>query len=129
MKKCALLLLACACVPGWGLDWSLPVFTLRYEHAGGASEDEEEQVLLPSSTRDTVSLRIREDAGPAVFGLTLRGSAKDYLLQVGDYTYLEAEQDSAVRLSDALRLGATLGAKNIAYPEPDAHGSPRIRSS
>jgi len=79
------LLLFFACLPAWSLDWKLPVFTLRYEAAGGESEDPDDETLQPSSLRNTVSLRVKEDVESASFGLTLRSSMKDYYLQAGDY--------------------------------------------
>jgi hypothetical protein len=126
MKKCALFLLLLACAPAWSLDWSLPVFTLRYEAAGGESEDpDEEDTLLPSSFRNTMSLHIKEDAAPASFGLTLRGSNKDYFLQTGDYSYLELVQDGSFRLGEAWKLGYLVAMKGIEYPEGYAGGLSR----
>jgi hypothetical protein len=122
MKKGICLLMAFACLPAWSLDWKLPVFTMRYEVAGGQSEDPDEETLLPASLRNTVSLRIKEDADPASFGLTLRGSGKQYFLQSGDYSYLEAEHDASFKLGPAWKLGYTLGLKDMAYPQLDAHG-------
>jgi hypothetical protein len=105
------------------LDWGLPVTTLRVETAGGSAEDPEEpDALLPSSLRTTVSLRIREEADPAVFGLTLRGSWKDYYLHTGDYSYVEVDQDGSLKLTDAVKLGYDLAAKDITWPQPDALG-------
>ena len=104
------------------LDWQLPVTTLRFETATGAAEDPDEEALLPSSLRNTVSLRIREEADPAVFGLTIRGSWKDYFLQSGDYSYVEVEQDGSLRFAAPVKLGYTLGAKNMSYPQLDSLG-------
>ena len=115
MKKGMALLLACICLPAWSLDWKLPVFTLKYEVAGGASEDPDDETLLPTAVRNTASLRIREEADPAVFGLTLRTSAKDFLQQSGDYAYLEAEHDGAFRVPDIGKFGYTFGMKETGY--------------
>ncbi|HVP19852.1 MAG TPA: hypothetical protein VMU36_12745, partial [Spirochaetia bacterium] len=60
------ILFACLCLPAAALDWEPPVFTLRYELADGIREDLEEEALLPSSLRNTVSFRIKETADPAV---------------------------------------------------------------
>ncbi len=129
MKKGALLVLgALAALPGAAgpsFDWQLPVTTLRVETAAGTEEDPEEETLLPSSIRNTVSVRVREEADPALFGLTLRGSWKDYFLQAGDYWYLEADQDGSLRLSDAVKLGYTLGVKDAHWPELDSQGMPK----
>ncbi len=120
----AVLLIAAA--PAWPLDWSLPVFTLRYEAAGGESEDpDDEESLLPSSFRHTASLHIKEDAGRAWFGLTLRGSNKDYFLQNGDYSYLEALHDAGFRLGEAWKVGYLAGVKSIEYPQGYANGLSR----
>ncbi len=113
---------ACLCLPAAALDWDLPVFTLRYELAHGIREDPEEELLLPSSLRNTVSLRIKEEADPAVFDLTLRYSLKDYFLAAGDYGLLEMEHEQTWRVSDPLRLGFLLGAKRVDFPEPDENG-------
>jgi hypothetical protein len=122
MKKgmCAFLLLSC--LPAWSLDWNLPIFTVRYEVAGGASEDPEDDSLDPSSLRNTMSLRMKEEAGPATLGLGLTVSGKDYYQQSGDYSYIKLEHDASFRVSDPLKLGYTLGAKKIVYPEPDSQG-------
>jgi hypothetical protein len=123
MKKCVLLLLLAAGAPAWSLDWDVPVFTLRYEAAGGECEDpDEEEIFLPSSFRNTVSLHIKEDAAPATFGLTLRGSNKDYFLQAGDYSYLEAMHDGVFRLGDGWKLGYLVAVKSIEYPQGYADG-------
>jgi hypothetical protein len=117
-KSVLFLVLLVACAPAWTLDWSLPVFTLRYEAAGGESEDpDEEETLLPSSFRNTASLSIKEDAAPASFGLTLRGSNKDYFLQAGDYGYLEVLHDGGFRLGEGWKLGYLVAVKSIEYPQ------------
>jgi len=115
MKKGMALLLACICLPAWSLDWKLPVFTLKYEVAGGASEDPDDETLLPTTVRNTLSLRIKEEADPAAFGLTLRTSAKDFLQTSGDYAYLEAEHDGAVRIADIGKFGYTFGMKGTGH--------------
>lgn len=125
MKKSIVLLLLCACLPGWSLDWNLPVVTLKYEAAEGASEDPDDETLEPSSFRNTVSMRVKEDVESASFGLTLRGSAKDYYLQNGDYSYLDLEQDGSFHLGEAWKLGYLLGVKNMSFPQPDSKGFPK----
>jgi hypothetical protein len=122
MKKGVALLLALTSLPAWSLDWTLPVLTVRYETSGGESEDPDDQTLLPSSTRNTMSLAMREDAGDASFGLTLRVSAKDYFLQLGDYEYLEALHNGDFQLGDPWKLGYSLGVKSMSFPEPDSDG-------
>jgi hypothetical protein len=122
-KSAFVLVLLIACAPAWPLDWSLPVFTLRYEAAGGESEDpDEEDSLLPSSLRNTMSLHIKEDAGSAAFGLTLKGSNKDYFLQTGDYSYMEIMHDGSFHLGDAWTLGYLVAMKSIEYPQGYANG-------
>jgi hypothetical protein len=121
----AAVLLAVPCLPARALDWTIPVFTARYETAGGESEDPDDQTLLPSSLRNTVSLRMKEDAGDAAFGVTLRASAKDYYLQAGDYSFLEAAHDGDFALGERWRLGYDLGIKNMSYPELDSNGLPK----
>jgi len=118
MKKCVIFFLLAASASAWSLDWDIPVFTMRYEAAGGESEDpNDEEALLPSSMRNTMSLHIKEDAAPATFGLTLKGSNKDYYLQTGDYSYLEVVQDGSLRLGTAWKLGYLVGVKSIEYPQ------------
>ena len=109
MKKSMVLLLFFACLPAWSLDWKLPVFTLRYEAAEGESEDPDDETLQPSSLRNTVSLRVKEDVESASFGLTLRSSMKDYYLQAGDYSYLDLEHDGTFHLGEAWKLGYLWG--------------------
>jgi hypothetical protein len=122
MKKGVLLFLLFVCLPVWSLDWKLPVFTVRYEVAGGESEDPDDETLQPSSLRNTVSLRVKEDVDNASLGLTLRGSLKDYFQQAGDYSYLDVEHDGSFRLGDAWKLGYTVGMKEMTFGQPDAEG-------
>jgi opacity protein-like surface antigen len=130
MKKsvCTLLgnaLLALVCLPAWSLDWKLPVVTMRYEAAGGGSEDAEDDSFEPSSLRNTVTLRVKEEADPAAFGLGLTMSAKDYYQQSGDYSYLKVEHDASVRLGKPWKLGYVLGAKWMEYPQLGSNGLPK----
>jgi hypothetical protein len=113
---------ACLCLPAGALDWELPVFTLRYELAHGIREDPEEELVLPSSLRNTASLRIKEVADPAVFDLTLRFSQKDYFMTAGDYGLFELQHEQTWRMNDAFSLGFLLGAKKVDFPEPDSDG-------
>jgi hypothetical protein len=116
MKKGIALILACACLPAYCLDWKIPIFTLKYEVAHGASEDADDEWMMPSSLRNTVSLRMKEEADPAAFGLTVRCSAKEYFQQSGDYAYFAMDHDGSVRLSDLLRLEYLLGGKRSTFP-------------
>jgi hypothetical protein len=125
MRKSMVLFLLFACLPAWSLDWKLPVFTLKYEAAEGASEDPDDETLQPSSLRNTMSLRVKEDVESASFGLTLRGSVKDYYQQAGDYSYLDLEQDGTFHVGDAWRLDYLLGMKDMSFPELDSHGLPK----
>jgi len=122
MKKGVSLLFLIVCLPGWPMDWDLPVFSVRYEVAGGVSEDPDEDIALPSSLRNTVVFQIKESADAASFGLAFRGSAKDDFLQGGDYSYLQVDQDGSFTLDKQWKLGYALGAKRIAYPLPDSQG-------
>ena len=116
------LLLLFACLPGWSLDWSLPVVTLKYEAAEGVSEDPDDETLEPSSLRNTVSMRLKEDVESASFGLSVRASAKDYYLQSGDYSYLDLAQDGSFHVAEAWKLGYLLGVKGMTFPELDSQG-------
>lgn len=120
-KNVAFLCVFLACSPSWCLDWQLPIFTARYEAAAGETEDPDEEALLPASLRQTISLRIKEEAAPALFGLTLTYSLKDYYLQSGDYSYLALAQEGSVRLGIA-RLAYDLAAKSVRFPLPDSEG-------
>jgi hypothetical protein len=114
--------LAVFIAPVRSLDWSLPVFTVRYEVAGGASEDPDDDSLEASSLRNTVSVHLKEESDPATLGLGLSYSGKDYYQQSGDYSYFKVEHDAAFRLGDPWKLGYTLGVKWMTYPEPDSQG-------
>jgi hypothetical protein len=123
MKNGMLFLFALsAAAAGWSLDWHMPVTTMRVETTSGSAEDPDEGTLLPSSLRTTVSLRVKEEASPDAFGLTVRGSWKDYYEQSGDYSYVEVEQDGNLRLSEALKLGYTAGVKDLAWGQLDSDG-------
>jgi hypothetical protein len=122
MKKGVFLSLLVVCLPGWSLDWELPVATLRYEIAEGESEDPDDETLQPASVRNTVTFQVRESADPATLWLTLRGSTKDYFLQSGDYTYLQAEHEGGFHLGEAWKLGYAVGVKDMSYAQPGADG-------
>jgi hypothetical protein len=122
MKKGVCALMTLVCLPAWSLDWTLPIFTVRYEVAGGVSEDPDDDTLQPSSLRNTVTFRVKEEADPATFGLACTLSAKDYYQQSGDYSYLKVEHDGAMWVAEPLKLGYALGAKWMQYPELDSHG-------
>jgi hypothetical protein len=121
MEKGVLLALAFtfSCAAATGLDWKLPVVTAKYEVAGGASEDEDDGTLVPDSTRNTVSLRIKEDALPAGLGLTLKYSVKDYAVENSDYSYIQADQDATLRVSPLLKLGCVVGGKYATFGQLD----------
>jgi hypothetical protein len=122
MKKGVCALMAFACFPAWSLDWNLPVFTMRYEVAGGGVEDPDDDTIEPSSIRHTVSLRVKEEADPAAFGLGFIMAAKDYYQQAGDYSYFKVEHDASVHVGDPWKLGYTIGLKRMQYPETDSEG-------
>lgn len=104
--------------------WKLPVFTVRYEVSEGTVENPEpdEDILIPSSLRHTVSLSVKEAARPLTLGLVVRYSAKDYLLQSGDYSYLSLDQDTKLAVFDFLDVGLAFGGKWAYSPEPDSDG-------
>jgi len=128
MKKDAVffgaLALFFSCSAAAALDWKLPVFTLRHEISGGTIEnpDPDEDILIPSSLRNTASLHIKQAAHPLVFDLTVRYSAKEYLLQSGDYSYVTLDQNTKLSLFDFLDLGLAFGGKWAYSPEPDSDG-------
>lgn len=113
------LLFALSCGPAACLDWKLPVVTARYEVAQGAREDEEDGILFAASTRNTVSLRIKEEAAPASMGLTFKYSVKDYVAENSDYSYIQVDQDAALRVSPLLKLGVVVGGKYATYGQLD----------
>jgi hypothetical protein len=121
-KVIALVLLAASGAAGWALDWGLPTWSLKTELSHGSTDDEEEAVLAPSALRSTTTLRLAESADPLDLGMFVRFSAKDYLLQAGDYRYAEVGHDGRLALSDRLRVGYTLGLKRARYPELDTFG-------
>lgn len=125
MNKGVCALLALTCLPAWSLDWKLPVVTMRYEVAGGGTEDPEDETFEPTSLRNTVTLRVKEEADPATFGLGLTMSAKDYYQQSGDYSYVKVEHDASVRLGKPWKLGYSLGAKWMEFPQLDSNGLPK----
>jgi hypothetical protein len=118
MKKSMCILLACISIPAWTLDWKLPVFTARYEAAGGAAEEPDDDTFFASSLRNTVTFQVKETADPAAFGLALTLSGKDYYLpgdQSGDYSYVKVVQDGTVRIGDAWKLGYDINVKAMDY--------------
>jgi hypothetical protein len=115
MKNCVVLLLVLSCLPAW--SQKLPVVTMKYEIAGGESEDAEDETLEPTSLRNTATLRIRQEADPATFWLTLRTSAKDYFQEAGDYSYLEAEHEGTWRADEMWKLGYLIGVKRMGYAQ------------
>ncbi len=118
MKKSVCILLACVSIPAWSQGWKLPVFTVRYEAAGGAAEDPDDETFLASSLRNTLSLQMKETADEAAFGLMLTFSGKDSYQPAdrsGDYSYFKLIQDGTIRVNDAWKLGYDLGVKAMDY--------------
>jgi len=122
MKKGVSAIFLVLCVPCWSLDWDLPIFSVRYEVAGGVSEDPDEEIDLPSSLRNSVVFQIKEASDVATFGLAVRESVKDYFLQNGDYSYFQADQDGAFTLSKQWKLAYVASIKRMEYPLPDSEG-------
>jgi hypothetical protein len=124
MKKALIAVFLVACASAGALDWMLPTFSLRYEISGGTIEDPDpdEDIMIPSSLRNTASFTIREDADPLSLGLLIRYSSKDYLLQAGDYSYLSLDPEAKLKLSDTVTLGASSSFKWATSPELDSSG-------
>lgn len=119
MKKGLLFFwLVAAAATGRALEWQLPVVTLKGEASAGAAElNAEEGDLEPSSRRATVTLTIRESADPLDLAWTIRWSAKDWLVQAGDYGYFEALQEARFAVSERLKLSGEAGVKRMEHPE------------
>ena len=118
MKKGLLFFWLAAAAGGWALEWELPVVTLKGEVSGGTLEsDAEEGVLEPSSRRGTATLTIRESADPLDLAWVFRWSAKDWLTQAGDYSYLEAAQEARFTISERLKLSGEAGVKRMEHPD------------
>jgi hypothetical protein len=114
MKKGLLGVWLAVAAAGGALDWELPVVTLKGELAEGAAEsDAEAGVLEPSSERATVTLTIRESADPLDLAWVFRWSAKEWMTQAGDYSYLEAVQEARLDAADRLRLTTGAGVKRM----------------
>ncbi len=124
MKKALAFFLLCSCPAAHPLDWKLPVFTMKYEVSRATIEDPDpdEDILVPASLRNTVSLRVKESADPLTLGLTVKYSAKDYLTQSGDYEYFSVDQDTGIALTDWMDLGFMFGVKKTDSPESDTSG-------
>jgi hypothetical protein len=122
MKNAVLLVLFFAAAEIFSLDWKLPVVSAAWETAGGQAEDEEDAELVAASLRNTVTLRLREDASPAAFALALRYSAKDYLLESGDYQYFETTGETSLRVGPMLKLGLSLGGRYQEFGQLDSGG-------
>ena len=105
-------------------DVKLPVFYLRYSGGLGAEQLEEEaEELDPSSLRNSVSLRIKEEFSPLLTtNLTLYYSTKDYYEQSGDYEYFYLKPEISYDLTDRLTLGGEFRSKWVVYDEPGSDG-------
>ncbi len=97
---------------------------MKYEVSRATIEDPDpdEDILVPASLRNTVSLHVKESADPLTLGLTVKYSAKDYLTQSGDYEYFSVDQDTGIALTDWLDLGFMAGVKKTDSPESDVSG-------
>jgi hypothetical protein len=121
MKKGLLFFWLVAAAGGWALDWELPVVTLKGELSGGTAEaDEEEDELEPSSRRLTATLTVRESADPLDLAWIVRWSDKDWLLQAGDYRYLDAVQEARFAVSKHLKLSGEAEMKRMEYLDSGA---------
>jgi hypothetical protein len=128
MKKGVVLLLPMlACASASPMDWKLPVITVKYDIARStvSDTDADEELLIPASLGNIVSLHVKESGDPVDLGLTLKYSAKDYLLQIGDYSYFTLDQETKIKVSDSLDLGFTMGGKWLSAPEPYLSGIPK----
>ncbi len=99
----------------------LPVFYLRYTAGIGMEEPdyEEAAALEPSSVRNSVSLRIKEELSRALVGnLTLYYSTKDYKDGIADYRYFYLKPEMSLDLTDRLTLETELRSKWVSYDEP-----------
>jgi hypothetical protein len=123
MKKGVILALLAVSLSGWSDGWGLPVTTLRYEIAEGRTEDPDDETLDPTSLRHTVTLQVREASDFLTLWLTLRGATKDYYEQTGDWSYWQVEHEGSFRVTDSLKLGYTLSAKDVLWADPAADGS------
>ena len=123
MKKGVIFALLAMSLPCWPDGWDLPVTTLRYEVDQGQIEDPDDETLEPSSMRHTVTLHVKEASDLLSLGLTLRAAAKDYYEQRGDWSYWQAEHEGAFHVTDALKLGYTLGVKDMSWADPSGDGS------
>jgi hypothetical protein len=98
----------------------LPVFYLRYTGGVGMEEPEYEDAaaLEPSSVRNSVSLRIKEELSRAVVGnLTLYYSTKDYKDGTADYSYFYLKPEMSLDLTDRVTLETQLRSKWVSYDE------------
>ena len=103
-------------------DVKLPVFYLRY--SGGLGEEQLEEdadELDPSSMRNSVSLRIKEEFSPLLTtNLTLYYSTKDYYHEFGDYEYFYLKPEISYKLTDRLTLGSEFRSKWVFYDDLDS---------
>jgi hypothetical protein len=120
-------LLFCAAVPAGADEWKLPVVTLRYETARGVEEEEEEGTLEPSYTRNTLSLRVKEELGRR-FRATLvtRLSGKDFQDPgEDDYWYLAVVPGLEWSFGSVFGLGTELSVRSAEFDGTDAGGLSR----
>jgi hypothetical protein len=114
-------------MPAGAEEWKLPVVTLRYETARGVEEEEEEGTLNPSYTRDTVSLRVKEELGER-FRATLaaRFSGKDFEDPADDdYWYFAVVPGLEWSFGRIFGFGTEFSVRTARFDGTDADGLSR----
>ncbi len=105
----------------------LPVFYLRYTGGVGFEEPDYEDAaaLEPSSVRNSVSLRIKEELSRDLVGnLTLYYSTKEYKDGTADYSYFYLKPEMSVDLTDRVNLETELRSKWVSYEESASTTTP-----
>ena len=105
----------------------LPVFYLKYSGGLGVEElEEESEELDPSSLRNSVSLRIKEEFSPFLTtNLTFYYSTKDFYHESGDYEYFYLKPEVSYDLTDRVTLGSEFRSKWVFYDDLDSGGDPK----
>lgn len=106
----------------------LPVFYLKYDGGVGSQKIEQEQgedeeQIEPSSYRNTINLRVKEQFSPIVTAnLYTAFSRKEYLFDKGSYFYVYLNPDLAWQLTEAIKFYGGFRSKWTFYDELDSKG-------
>ncbi len=121
----SILLFSFACT-GFLSALDYPEITTKYEIQQGSDEDEIEDYLLPSSMRNSISVRLKEHFSNKLWNaVLLKYSIKDYYNKTGDYSYFNLNNELSWKISSSFKMGVNFLSRWVYFADPDTNGQPK----